>query len=1243
MLEHSNEPIFFDKSRKRGRALTALAALLAVLSLAAAALFVVTILVMPAARFKTLPSSVRDAPAQDGGGGNALPANHKPLTSIARAELRYVIAKNAPITEAKRRLADNIRAEQKQSAARAIPAETIAPGRITGPVRAAFYVNSDQQSLESLEQHIGETTHFMPQWLHLSPSGGDTVTDIDLGVPQAAAGSAAPAVQSNSDDDSGSVGPTYDQIALNLARRDGVAIIPMIQNAYGDSFHESNLHALLTSPANRAKVIGELLGFVVHGGYQGVNIDFETDNAADRHYMTAFMIQLCAAFHAHNLLVTQDIQLDSTSYDLPALSRIDDFLVPMIYDENADGTTAGPIAGQSWFNQELHQFLAQVPANRTVIGLGNYGYDWKQGSTAPEDVSFEDATQIASESIDGEDGHIRIDPHSMNPYFTYWDADGKNGATIKHQVWMEDATTAYNELRAASGSHVLGAAVWRLGTEDPSLWDFFGKSQAASLSRFDPQTLASVTYDGFGTDFQGHGDVLDVIGLPRPGIRTIVANRLTGLIAAENFLNYPSRYVIRRTGLVDQESGLNVQKKIALTFDDGPDPHWTPLILDILHQNHVPATFFVVGENAEAHPGLVEREWQMGMEIGNHSYTHPEMEMISPLRTKLELDATQRVIEAITGHRTTLFRAPNRADSEPSTPADLEPVLDASKLGYVFIGEQIDPRDWRPGVKWQEIVYGAHGVLADANQGNCVLMHDAGGLTREQTIIALPIIIRHLKAEGYTFVTVSQLMGRSRAQVFPLVPARQELEVRFDRLIFTFAYWAGQIFTAIFIIAVALGISRTLLMGTLALMQSRKENEREAEFVAAQAANPGLIYTPQVSVVIAAYNEAKVINSTIATLLGGDYPNLEIVVVDDGSKDGTAEVVRAKYGDDSRLTILTKANGGKASALNLGIKECQGEIVVALDADTVFAPDTISRLVRHFADPTIGAVSGNVKVGNRRNALTAWQSVEYITSQNFDRRAFDALNCITVVPGAIGAWRKDAIILAGLYSSATLAEDTDLTFKVRRLGYKIVTDSTALAYTEAPDTVHDLAKQRFRWAFGTLQCLWKHRDALLKPKWGTFGMVAMPSLWIYQIGFQAIAPIVDITILWSLLYSRFITPTSDNHNTIMLATYWLAFSVVEMIGAGIAFRLDKENPRLLAWLPLQRFGYRQIMYYVIVKSIWAAARGSIVGWGKLERKGTNALPASAIHTGTINLPIIKADELNAGPHGSQPSYRAERS
>ena len=360
-------------------------------------------------------------------------------------------------------------------------------------------------------------------------------------------------------------------------------------------------------------------------------------------------------------------------------------------------------------------------------------------------------------------------------------------------------------------------------------------------------------------------------------------------------------------------------------------------------------------------------------------------------------------------------------------------------------------------------------------------------------------------------------------------------------MFFDIAYWTGNGLTALFLVAIALGIGRILVMGVLAFWQAKREARRT--FV------PG--YQPSVSVVIAAYNEAKVINKTIQTLLDSDYPSLDIVVVDDGSKDDTAGIVRRAYGADPRVTILTKPNGGKASALNLGIKECRGEIVVSLDADTMFAPDTIAKLVRHFADPAIGAVSGNVKVGNRSNPLTIWQAVEYITSQNFDRRAFDLLNCITVVPGAVGAWRKDAVVLAGLYSSQTLAEDTDLTFKVRRLGYRIITDNAALAYTEAPDTIRDLAKQRFRWAFGTLQCLWKHRPVLFNPRYGAFGFVAMPSLWVFQIAFQAVAPIVDLAIAWTLIYGTFITPIA-NHGRRSDAARLLGRLLDRRTGRGVA-------------------------------------------------------------------------------------------
>ncbi len=1187
MNEHGQQPIFFDETRRRWSVFSAFIIGLGIIVAVGSVVFGVTIARNPQLPELTVARTLGLAP-ETPKTSIAQATPKPPADTDARARAHYVIAHNKPVQDAKRRLREAIRREQL---AQPIPAAAIAPGHVAGPVRAVFYVNYEKPSLDSLTQHIGETTHLLPTWLRLGADSGSLIKDRQLTAD-------LPAAQTQT-----AHNDTNDDIAQSEARAHGVAILPVVQNYNSgtDDFDYDRLHTLLTDPAKRARVVGALQNFVVQGGYQGINIDFETDRDEDRAGMTAFMGELAARFHPRGLLVTQDIQLDSTAYDLPTLARVDDFLVPMLYDQHADGTTAGPIAGQDWYAQELKAFMAHVPGNRVVLGLGNYGYDWTAQSTSVQEVSFEDAARIAQESHESptsEDGVIKIDRASLNPCFTYWDDSQGQDDQIPHKVWLLDATSALNEMRAALPYHTLGAALWRLGTEDPSLWTFFGKD-APPVQSFAPSALSQVTFQTFGTQFEGYGDVLDVVRTPTPGVRRITADRKTGQIIGESFLSYPSQYVIRRTGLVDQTegdlAGKNTRKIIALTFDDGPDPRWTPQILDILQREHIPATFFVVGENAEAHPGLLAREWNDGMEIGNHSFTHPEMDRISPLRTKLELDATQRVIEAMTGHMTTLFRAPNRADSEPTTEEDFDPIWQAHNLGYLFIGEQNDPTDWQPGITSDQIVRSVVGYVNDPkrNDGNCILLHDAGGDTRIETVKALPRIIETLKAEGFTFVPVSALVGKPKSVLFPEVTGRQRWAVGFDRLFFDVTYWLGNGFTAIFLVTIALGIGRILFMGLLALRQAQTERARVFD--------PH--FAPPVSVVIAAFNEAKVINKTIATLLASDYRDLDIVVVDDGSRDDTAEVVRAAYGDNPRVLVLTKANGGKASALNLGIKECRGEIIVALDADTLFAPDTVSKLVRHFADPVIGAVSGNVKVGNRHNPLTKWQAIEYISSQNFDRRAFDLLNCITVVPGAVGAWRKDAVILAGLYSSQTLAEDTDLTFKVRKLGYRIVTDNGALAFTEAPDTLRDLAKQRFRWAFGTLQCLWKHRGVMLNPRYRAFGLVAMPSLWVYQIGFQAVAPVVDLAIFWSLLYARFF-PTGDGRNLVTLLAYWGVFSAVEMAGAALAFQLDRERKGLLVWLPLQRFVYRQLMYYVIVKSLVVAVRGSLVGWGKFERKGT---------------------------------------
>jgi cellulose synthase/poly-beta-1,6-N-acetylglucosamine synthase-like glycosyltransferase/peptidoglycan/xylan/chitin deacetylase (PgdA/CDA1 family) len=666
------------------------------------------------------------------------------------------------------------------------------------------------------------------------------------------------------------------------------------------------------------------------------------------------------------------------------------------------------------------------------------------------------------------------------------------------------------------------------------------------------------------------------------------------MITAQNYQTYPSSYVVRRYGYQP--------KKIVLTFDDGPDPVYTPQILDILKREGVHATFFVVGQNAEINPGLVARIWDEGNELGNHTYTHPNLLQTSPERTLLEITATQRVIEAITGHTTALFRPPFAIDVEPRTGGELKSIVQSSQYNFLAVGEKNDPQDWnlvKPGKDGMTQPRTADDIVQsvwhDRDTGNVILLHDGGG-NREATVAALPRLIEKLKANGYEFITVAQLRGVSRDSLFPPVSGRDYAMVEVDRYVFGISYVVQRVLVTLFGLSVFLGISRQVWMGALALMQYRKERQRDRErtlgFADSSSALP-------VSVVIAAYNEEKVIVRTIETVLGSDYPNLEVVVVDDGSRDRTSAVVAEHFADDVRVRCLRKENGGKASALNVGIAEATGEVIVALDADTLFAKETIARLVRHFADPNVGAVSGNVRVGNTNNLLTRWQSLEYITSQNFDRRAYDLLNCITVVPGAVGAWRRSAIQAVGGYTSDTLAEDADLTWKVRRAGWRILNDSTALAFTEAPESLKNLARQRYRWAFGTLQNLWKHRDACFRH--GAFGWFAIPSLWMYQILFPAISPIMDLTVLWALAAGSF------QH----VALYYGLMLGVELLGAAFALKMDRGNWRLLPWLLLQRFVYRQMMYYVILKSVWAALRGGAVGWNKFERRGTVTVEPAA--------------------------------
>jgi peptidoglycan-N-acetylglucosamine deacetylase len=275
----------------------------------------------------------------------------------------------------------------------------------------------------------------------------------------------------------------------------------------------------------------------------------------------------------------------------------------------------------------------------------------------------------------------------------------------------------------------------------------------------------------------------------------------------------------------------------------------------------------------------------------------------------------------------------------------------------------------------------------------------------------------------------------------------------------------------------------------------------------------------------------------------------------------------------------------------------------------VIAADAVSKLVCHFADPKIGAVAGNAKVGNRVNLWTRWQALEYITSQNFERRALDLFNVVTVVPGAIGAWRTEAVRQGGCYPVNTVAEDADLTMNLLEQGYKVIYEDRALAFTEAPATAGGLMRQRFRWSFGTLQAIYKHQGAFLKNR--AMGLFALPNILVFQILLPLVSPFIDLMFVagvFHYLLDRYFHPEAANAtNFEKLLTFFLAFLIIDFVTSALAFSLERRHPAnkgdgwLLFHIWLQRFAYRQLFSLVLFKTVKRAIDGRPFNWDKLER------------------------------------------
>ncbi len=1036
----------------------------------------------------------------------------------------------------------------------------------------AFYTPWSDPSLASLEKHVNNIDVVMPVMAFIN--GAKHSFEY---LPDA----------------------KFSQLVHSAQHRPNVLVV--VQNAKGGVWDSDNTAKLLNTPVERTKLIAEIANMLRAEKAQGVVFDFESLPDQSLPAYLSFLREAHAALAAQGFQTTLTAPVDVPEWNLKAFSQATDRIFLMIYDHHSLVDPPGPIAAQAWFNDRVAYALKSVDPAKAVVCLENYAYDWfktKDGKPAADPWTVEEAWLIAHDS----GAQIQFDPTSGNAYFFY-EEDG-----IKHEVWMLDAVSAWNQMRSVNDSNISGVALWRMGSEDPAIWHAFRAFQGDKAP-----DLNKLTTLGDAPVF-GNGEVVHIDETPKEGSRTVTFDK--NLIAQnEVYGTLPTPYVVRRAGYTP--------KTVALTFDDGPDGRWTPAILKILKQENVPATFFVIGEKALVHRDLLKQMVREGHEIGNHSYTHPDMSKVPDWEIRVELNSTQRVVEAYTGRAMRLARPPLFGDAEPTENTELIPAMIAQKLGYTVVGLHVDSEDWqKPGVQAiiDNVMEGVHKgadnetsqtCLGDPDGGGCrsgniILMHDSGGI-RTETIAALPSIIHQLKAEGYSFATVGQLIGQTPDQIMPKLTGRQLFEARFEVGIFESLAFVSEALKWLFIVAIVLGITRALTLSALAIYAEYTGHMEPPE--GARGNDPAaFVKSTFVSVIIPAFNEARVIEASIRRVLKSRGVDLEVIVIDDGSKDDTAAIVARAFKKDARVHLITQENAGKAAAVNNGIQASKGEIIIALDADTQFEPETIARLVRWFLKPEIAAVAGNAKVGNRFNFVTRWQSVEYITAQNLERSALAMFGAMMVVPGAVGAWRRTALDEAGRYPHNTLAEDQDLTIAVQRLGWEVAYDQEAVAWTEAPESFTALMKQRFRWAYGTLQCLWKHQRVFAAGKPKGLAWIGLPQAWIFQIGFSVISPLIDFALVVNVIDTivqvsmHGWAQTSGDLQKMLF--YWLAFLTIDAICGAIAYWLEPREKRYpVFWLLSQRFVYRQIMYYVVLKALLSAWRGLWVGWGKLERSG----------------------------------------
>lgn len=921
----------------------------------------------------------------------------------------------------------------------------------------------------------------------------------------------------------------------------------------------------LSTPETAQSVTSQVLAQLRPLYAQGACISIPGLETADLDVLQPFFKTLTSSLRSEGHSPCLILSGTSTAWQSRETTALFDKVILKLFLDPWVGTAPSPLATDAWFEKTAKAALQEIGKDKLVIALGTFAVEWVSGEPLPKVLPY----AAAMEKIAAAGAELRFSEKTSGSLASYRDPEGR-----LNKIWMQDVASLINQLVILQQLEIPNSAIWSLGLEDPGIWSVLQNRDLShdALSA----DLALVKLDSY-VSYRGEGALLRLDRRQSPGIRQIGFDPETGRVVSQSYDLMPRPYALERYG---KPAG----RKVVLTFDDGPHPVFSEQILDILQETQTPATFFVTGKSVMNAPEVLNRMIDEGHEIGAHTFSHPRMDQVSKTRATLEYAMLDKVVAGAAGRQLTLYREPFQRSGGPVTADRVAALEIAWDRDMQVVGMDVVPHDWA-GWSGREIADFAIKEV-ERGAGNVILLHD-GGEDRTASVEATRLIITELSAKGYEFTTVADLTGSTRAAVMPVTEGGYQT---FDRVSFSLVAWGQDAIVILFWLALGIGVVRSVAILLLAVLNWRGHRTIS-------------LTTPKVAVIIPAHNEEKVIRSCIQSVRASDYKNLEIIVVDDGSSDNTLNEIFA-FSHMREVRLISQPNQGKWSALNRALMNTSAEIVVCIDADTQIEKSAIGHMVRHFDNPRIGAVAGKIIAGNKVNLLTRLQALEYTTAQNVERKAFDLINGMLVVPGALGAWRVAALRKAGHFSDETMTEDTDLTIEVNRAGYRIAYEPLARGYTEVPERIGQLLKQRLRWSFGMFQSAWKHKKAMFEGR--SVGLISIPDMFIFGYLFPLLAPIADLFVailLYQMVSGGWDSGAVGAQNMQYLLAY-LTLPALEFVIAAFALARDKdESMWSLLLFPVQRVLYRPILYYSVIRAILRAITGRLFSWGAQKRLG----------------------------------------